>query len=206
MIQRKIFLEVQNELGARGATVIDEKSAFVHVSGHPNKGDLERMYQWVRPQIVVPVHGEHRHMAAHAALALACQVPHAPTVENGDVLRLAPGDPAVVDKVAAGRLIADGRTLIPFEGSVARSRRQMMWNGSLAATLVLTKRGRIAARPVLTATGLLGESGADRQLAEDAIEWGNRSSDSNMMPWANLQCEPPKEFLSPPPLPPSLLT
>ena len=161
---------LQNQLIELGATIVDERSEFVHVSGHPNKGDLERMYQWVRPHIAVPVHGEHRHMAAHAKLALSCQVPHAPTVRNGDMLRLAPGAPEIVDTVESGRLALDGKALIKLDGDVARGRRQMMWNGSVTATLVLDDRGELLARPQISAPGLLDGGAADRELAEQAID------------------------------------
>ncbi len=161
---------LQNMLASQGVTIVDEKSEFIHVSGHPNRGDLEQMYAWVRPQIAVPVHGEFRHMAAHAKLALSCQVPFAPTISNGDVLRLAPGQPEIIDTVKTGRLAVDGGKLIPIDGGIARGRRQMMWNGSATASLALDEDGRMIGRAKLAAPGLIGETADDGAFTDEILD------------------------------------
>jgi ribonuclease J len=104
---------VHNMLIERGIRVITEKEAHVHVSGHPGKPELEAMLGWLRPQIAVPVHGEARHMQAHAELAKACGVPHQVVPSNGTIIRLAPGKPAIIDHAPAGRWVLDGDMIIP---------------------------------------------------------------------------------------------
>jgi ribonuclease J len=113
------------------------------------------MYQWVRPKIAIPVHGEARHLAAHARLAESCQVSQALVIENGDVVRLAPGPAAVVDQVPTGRLGLDGKVLIPLDGTVMRTRHRAVWSGAAVATLVLDKAGKLKADPQVTVQGLL---------------------------------------------------
>ena len=145
---------LQNRLAARGIEVITDRDAPIHVSGHPARDELTRMYQWARPRIAVPVHGEERHMRAHADLARACQVSETPLVRNGDMLRLAPGKAEIVGHVPAGRLARDGRRLIAIESDVLRERSRALHNGSAVATLVIDRRGRLRETPRLSTVGL----------------------------------------------------
>ena len=147
--------KLQNSLVRRGIEVVTEKDAFVHVSGHPARDELSRMYQLVRPRIAVPVHGEFRHLTEHARLAEACQVPRSVVIENGAMVRLAPGEPEVVDEVPTGRLVVDGTRLVPFDSVIMRSRHRMIHNGSAVVTVVLDKHGRLVGEPQVTALGLL---------------------------------------------------
>jgi len=147
--------ELQNKLVKLGVEVVTERDHFVHVSGHPARDELVAMYQWVRPKIAIPVHGEARHLAAHARLAESCQVSQALVIENGDIVRLAPGPAEVVDQAPTGRLGLDGTTLIPLDGSVMRARHRAVWSGAAVATLVLDKAGRLKADPQVTVQGLL---------------------------------------------------
>jgi ribonuclease J len=155
--------ELQNALVRLGVEILTERDHFVHVSGHPARDELVSMYQWVRPQIAIPVHGELRHLAAHARLAEHCQVSQALVIENGHVVRLAPGPAETVDHAPVGRLGLDGKALIPLDGTVMRTRHRTVWNGAAVATLVLDKAGRFKADPQVTVHGLLDpELDADR--------------------------------------------
>jgi len=145
---------LQDRLAASGVEVIDEKDRFVHVSGHPARGELKRMYGWVRPRISVPVHGESRHLEAHARLARDLGVPEAVVIENGTVLQLAPGPATVVDTVNSGRLVVDGRTIIPVDSPALQARRRLTQDGLAAATLVVGADGRLAAPPRVALWGL----------------------------------------------------
>ncbi len=151
---------LQNALTARGVEVIgDGPDEHIHVSGHPARDELVRMYQWVRPQIALPVHGEVRHMVEHAALARQCQVPETVVAPNGTLVRLAPGPATIIDHVHAGRLARDGDGVIPLEGLALRERRKLLWNGAAAATLVLDQQGRPKAAPVVSLRGMEDEDG-----------------------------------------------
>ena len=161
---------LQNQLAAMGVKVITERDHFVHVSGHPARDELIHMYQWVRPQIAVPVHGETRHLYGHAELAQACQVPHAPIIANGDVLRLSADGPDLVGQVQTGRLAVDGTELIAIEDETLRSRNRMLRNGYAIVTLVVDRAGRVLDEPRLSAPGILGDSDGDLDLADDIID------------------------------------
>src|SRR3954453_12591101 len=113
---------IMNQLSELGVRIITERQAHVHVSGHPGRPELIEMYNWVRPQIVVPVHGEARHLAEHARLALSHGVEHAVVQENGDVIRIAPGDPARLEGVRGGRLVLAGDVILPADGSTVNER------------------------------------------------------------------------------------
>jgi ribonuclease J len=163
------ILRLQNALARLGVDIItDETHPNIHVSGHPARDELTRMYQWVRPHIAIPVHGETRHMQAHAELAKACQVPHALVPENGTLIRLAPDGPEIIDRVHAGRLAADGDRLLPLGGAVLRSRARLMWNGALVATVVLDRKGRLATTPKISAPGLLDPE-SDHEFAAEIV-------------------------------------
>ena len=165
----KTIFDLINRLTRLNVEVITEKERFVHVSGHPNRDELARMYQLVRPKIAVPVHGELRHMREHAALALGLQVPQAVTVENGAMVRLAPGKPEIIDHVEHGRLAWNGRGTIPVDGSVIRERRKLMFNGAAFVTVVIDNDGELVSDPVVSAHGLL-EQGDDEQVIDDLID------------------------------------
>ena len=151
---------LQNALMARGVEVITDRDADIHVSGHPARDELVRVYQWVRPRIALPVHGEVRHMVEHAALAEACQVPETIVAPNGTLVRLAPGPAEIIDHVPVGRLARDGDGLVPVDGSTLRERRKLLWNGVATATLVVDGRGRAVAPPKVSLRGIEDETGA----------------------------------------------
>lgn len=146
--------QLQNDLVRLGVELVTERDHEVHVSGHPAQDELAQMYQWVRPRIAVPVHGEPRHMMAHARLALACQVPQAIVPSNGALIRLAPGPAAKIGEVPAGRLGLDGTALIRLDGETLRRRHRMLHNGAAVATLVMNGEGRLKAAPRVAIQGL----------------------------------------------------
>jgi len=145
---------LHNALARLGVEIVTAEDAFVHVSGHPAQDELVRMYQMVRPRVAIPVHGEARHLAAHAALAKACQVEQALIVENGAVVRIGAAGGAVVDSVPAGRIASDGKSLLPLGGAALQQRRRVGVNGGVVAGLVVDRAGRPLAPPRLTLLGL----------------------------------------------------
>jgi ribonuclease J len=136
--------ELHNQLSALGVEVLTVEDHFVHVSGHPCREELSEMYRWIRPQIAVPVHGELRHMSEHARLARSLQVPQAVVIENGSMLRLAPGRAQVVDEVPSGRLYMDGRVMTEADAGLTRHRRAMAYAGFIGITVALDQKGRVA--------------------------------------------------------------
>ncbi len=163
-------LRLQNALAHLGVELVtDETHPHVHVSGHPCRDELSQMYQWVRPRIAIPVHGEALHMQAHAELARSCQVPFALVPENGTLIRLSEEGPEIVDRVPTGRLAVDGDRLLPIGGSVLRNRVKLMWNGAVIATVVVDRKGRLAAPPKISAPGLLDPE-TDMDFAAGIVE------------------------------------
>ena len=154
---------VQNHLRRKGARVVTERDAFVHVSGHPGQDELRRMYGWVRPRLAVPVHGEWRHMDAHARLAEDCGAHRAIVRENGGVIRLAPGPGEIVAEVPTGRLCADGSRILPRDSTIMRDRHRLLYHGAATVTLVLDARGRRAA-PVQVSLQGVAEEGDEATL------------------------------------------
>ena len=163
----RTIADLHNRLVRRGIEVITEKDADVHVSGHPCREELRRMYQWIRPQIAVPVHGEARHMRAHGALARALQVPQPVLVENGDLLRLAPGPATIVGRAPTGRLALDGEQIIATDHVSIGARRKLMHDGAVFVSLVVDGRGRTLVPPLVSGRGVL--DGEDEQAALAAL-------------------------------------
>jgi ribonuclease J len=149
---------LQNQLAKRGIEIVTEQDHFIHVSGHPAQDELTHMYQMVRPRIAVPVHGEARHLIAHAQLARNCQVPETVVAENGAMVRLAPGPATVIEEVPTGRLAADGNQVLSVGSEALRDRRRMVYNGSAVATVVLDRNGRLLASPKVTVHGVIEET------------------------------------------------
>lgn len=170
---------MKNNLARLGVRIIEDTDAHIHVSGHPNREELVEMYQHVRPQISIPVHGERRHLEKHAALARECQVTHALVNENGGLVRLAPGTPEVVDHVPAGRLVYDGNRMIPMVGEAVRSRIQSLWNGTAVVTICIDKDGKPVGDMMITTTGILEPDEEDTildQVADDVYDAVERLS------------------------------
>ena len=139
---------IQNQLAERGITVVTDRQAMIHVSGHPGRPELETLYGWIRPQILMPVHGEIRHMREQVALGKACGIPQQVFQKNGDVVRLAPGAPGKFAEVQNGRLILDGDIISPADGEAIVMRRRLAQNGLVV--VALGEKGRVR----VTALGL----------------------------------------------------
>jgi ribonuclease J len=151
----KDIYKIQNMLVRQGVEVVTEKDHFVHVSGHPGREDMTRLYSLLRPQIAVPVHGELRHLQEHAALARLCQVPQQAVIGNGDMLKLAPGEPEIVSVVQTGRLAIDGTRLVQADSVLLKDRNRMVFNGAAVVTVVFDRAGKMLGEPQVTAIGLL---------------------------------------------------
>ena len=152
--EKKLY-KLHNQLVKDGIEVISEESEFIHVSGHPNREDLKDMYNWVKPKCVIPVHGEHRHMIEHINFAKEMQVPYPVQVENGDVVKLAPGDyPKVYDKAPSGRLYLDGSISVEENSQSIKDRKNLSTNGFLEITILITPKGNIHNNPIISFRGL----------------------------------------------------
>ena len=146
--------DLQNQLAHMGVRIITDRDHFVHVSGHPCRDELAQMYQWVRPQIAVPVHGEARHLLEHAAVAKELQVPDTVVPTNGSMIRLAPDGPDMIDDVPTGRLFLDGQILVDEDESHLRERRKMAFAGHVTISVAIGADGRLATDPQVRLQGL----------------------------------------------------
>jgi len=161
---------MQNKLADRGVRLFTERDhPGLHVSGHPCRDELKQMYQWARPKIAVPTHGERRHLLEHVNLARDLQVAEQVAPRNGDMVRLAPGRATIIDEVPAGRLYVDGGMVTPENGEALRERRHASFNGVLTVAVALDSRGRIASGPQVRALGLPGDEDYDLDEALDDL-------------------------------------
>ena len=152
--EKKLY-KLHNQLVKEGIEVISEESEYIHVSGHPNREDLRDMYNWIKPKSVIPVHGEHRHMLEHINFAKEMQVPYPIKVENGDIVRLYPGNkPEVYDKAPSGRIYVDGSISVEEDSHSIKERKNLSANGFIEATILITPKGNIHNRPLITFRGL----------------------------------------------------
>ena len=163
---------IMNALSDLGLLTITERQAKVHVSGHPGRPELAEMFRWIRPQILLPVHGEARHLAEHARFGLSEGIGQAIVQKNGDIIRLAPGDPKKLGEARVGRLVLDGDVILPADGTTLNERRKLALHGLIAVALPLDSQGRLAGRPVVRALGVPIEQDHDDFIADatDAAE------------------------------------
>ena len=131
---------IQNQLAGRGIVMVTDRQSAIHVSGHPGRPELEALYGWLRPEVLVPVHGEVRHMHEQGRLGLASGIPHAVVQKNGDMVRLAPGEPGKIAEVRAGRLVLDGEIIAPADGDGVVMRRRIAAEGALVVVLASNRR------------------------------------------------------------------
>lgn len=162
----KPIARVQNLLIKQRVDIVTIDHAMVHASGHAGQPDITRLYEWVRPHLSVPVHGELRHQVEHARLARTLGVPETLVPTNGQIIRLGPGIHEIVGEVQAGRWGLDGIHLRPVDQEVSKNRRKMNFNGAAVVTLALDRRGLVASDPMVTLLGV-DEAQTVEQLRED---------------------------------------
>ena len=136
---------IQNRLAERNIVLVTDRQSPIHVSGHPGRPELEALYSWIRPEILVPVHGEVRHMREQARLGLASGIPAAVFQKNGDLVRLAPGAPGKIDEVRAGRLLLDGDMIVPADGDAVVMRRRLSMAGVVSVAVSSTGEVQVEA-------------------------------------------------------------
>ena len=164
---------VQNALARAGIEIITDADDLVHVSGHPRIGELEQMYQWLQPEVAIPVHGEARHLQAHARIAARLGVKEVVTAYNGDLVRLWPGPAEKIDELPAGRLHRDGRIIVPEDDDGLRLRRRLSFVGFVGVSVVITAKGELAAPPEARLIGIPDADAEGRSVFDlvlDAID------------------------------------
>ena len=151
--EKKLY-NLQNQIVKNNIEIISEENAFVHVSGHPNRDDLKDMYTWVKPKSIIPVHGEHRHMQEHVSFAKEMQIPKTLLIENGDIIKLLPGDaPQIIDKAPSGRVYLDGSINVETDSQSIKDRKNLSINGYLEITLLFSNNGKIK-KPIISFRGI----------------------------------------------------
>jgi ribonuclease J len=159
-----------NGLVTQGIEIITDRTHLVHVSGHPRRDELRDMIAWVRPKILIPAHGEALHLSEHASLARACGVPKVLMCRNGDLVRLAPGDAAIVDQVPAGRLYKDGNILETDKARAVVERRRLAFAGCAFVALALTEKGELADDPEVDLVGIPEKNASGEDIADDVFD------------------------------------
>ena len=194
--EKKLY-KLHNSLVKDEIEVISEENNFVHVSGHPNMDDLKDMYNWIKPETVIPVHGEHRHMIEHINFAKEMQVPYPVQVENGDVVKLFPGEkPEVYDKAPSGKLYLDGIVSVEENSQSIRDRRNLGANGYLDITILITPKGNIHNNPIISFRGLpIYETdeyifGLEEEIEKTTrtFKLGNKSQEHNLIDALKIAC------------------
>jgi ribonuclease J len=178
----KAVSQVINGLIEQGVEVVTDRTHLVHVSGHPRRDELREMIGWVRPQVLVPAHGEALHLSEHASLARAAGVPQVLVCRNGDLVRLAPGPAEIVDEVPSGRLYKDGSLLVSAEGKTVAARRRLSFAGIVTVAIALDQKGVLHADPEIELIGIPEADAAGTPMAEIAREAVEEAFDSMPKP------------------------
>ena len=157
---------IMNMLARADVKTVTERQAHVHVSGHPARPELAAMYDWIRPEVLIPVHGESRHLHEHRRFALESGVPKSLVQENGEIIRLAPDGPAKIGDQRVGRLILDGDVILTADGSTINERRRIAANGVISVAVALERGGRLRGEPQIAIEGVPVEEDRDSFLEE----------------------------------------
>ena len=159
-------IEVINSLAAQDVEVITERDGLVHVSGHPKRDDLRKIYEWVHPKIAIPVHGEEAHLKAHGKLARDMGVSEVLQVRNGWMARLAGGKVKSWDEYFGGRLYKDGFLVGSFEEMGIQERRKLSFVGHISVAITISKQGEVLGRPQMALAGIPDRDERDRLFIE----------------------------------------
>ncbi len=174
----KAILEIKNAFIDRGVRVIEDGDALVHVSGHPRRDELRKMYEWTKPRTAIPVHGEAAHLMAHAELAATAGVPDVKRIRDGVMLRLLPSPSAVIDKVPFGRLFKDGRIIGDEKSTGVGERRRLSFAGHVAVNVVLDDRYELAGEPDIVPVGVAALSREGESIEELMLDAAISAFDS----------------------------
>ena len=150
----KSINNLKNLLIRQRVEIITSEDDLVHVSGHGYAEEIKKMYEWTRPYISLPVHGEIKHLVAHSQLAQASQVPITKILENGKCIKLAPNEPEIYDKIDTGKLIVEGRNLYDSESSFIKDRRRFSFEGIVLISLLINQDFSINKNIKITSNGL----------------------------------------------------
>ena len=194
--EKKLY-SLHNDIVKKEVELVTEETDFVHVSGHPNREDLKDMYSWVKPNTIIPVHGEHRHMNEHIKFAKEMQIPHALRIQDGDIVRIFPGKTAeIIDKAPSGRMYLDGNVAVGENSQSIKERKNLSLNGYLEITLILNNSGKLN-RPVISYRGI-PESNINEKIIfemEDEIfntcrtfSMKNKSQEKNLIESIKQNC------------------
>lgn len=177
---------IQNKLAEDGIEMVTDRQALIHVSGHPGQPELAAMYGWLRPEIVVPVHGEMRHMMEHARFAESIGVKQTIVPKNGRVIRLAPGAPAVIGHEHAGRYVLDGDVILPVDGNTMVQRRRISFHGYMGVTVIFGRKG-LRAEPVIHLQGVPVEEDKEAFLDDVRDKVSQAASDDKKLDESRLK-------------------
>jgi len=155
-----------NNLIRQGLEVITDRKALIHASGHPRRGEVAQFYQWIKPKIAIPAHGEELHLTEHAEFAAKAGVDCVVKAHNGDVVLLAPGEPGIIDEVPSGRLGKDGNTLVPLGDESLRARQKLAFSGVVTVALAVDKKGDLVGVPDIMLAGVPTKTGSGAKLDE----------------------------------------
>ncbi|WP_294172883.1 ribonuclease J [uncultured Sphingomonas sp.] len=165
---------IMNQLSKLGVVTVTDRQAHVHVSGHPGRPELKKMYDWIRPEVLIPVHGEPRHLREQARFGEANGIPRAIVQENGEVIRLGPGEPRKLGEERVGKLVLDGDVILPADGTTINERRRMAFGGVIAVSIALDRRGALIGEPLVRPLGVpVEEDRAD--FIRDAADMAARA-------------------------------
>lgn len=161
---------VINGLIDQGIEVITDRTHLIHVSGHPRIGEVEELLGWVKPKVLIPVHGEALHLSEHAALGRRLGIPGVVSCRNGDLVQIAPGTPGVIDELPHGRVYKDGTVLIGADSRTIADRRRLSFVGMVTVALALTEKGALAADPEVELLGIPERGRDGKALADVALD------------------------------------
>ena len=194
--EKKLY-KLHNQLVRDGIEVISEENEFVHVSGHPNRDEMKDMYNWIKPKCVIPVHGEHRHLIEHVSFAKEMQVPHPVLIENGDIVKISPGEtPEVYDKAPIGRLYLDGKISVDEDSQSIKDRRNLSSNGYLEITILINSKNNIHNNPILSFRGLpitereefIYDLEYEIEKVTSSFKLGNKKQEHNLIDALKIAC------------------
>ena len=174
----KAIIDTQNRLIDRGIRIITDHDALVHVSGHPRRNELLKMYDWVKPEILVPVHGEAMHLTAQTALGRQAGIKKVAEIRNGDMLRLAPGAPEVIDEAPVGRIYKDGLLIGNEDELGVNERRKLSHVGHVSIALLMDKQQELLEEPQLVCFGLPENDGNGLILDHEILDTIDKTIDS----------------------------
>ena len=147
--------KIEDKLLEQGINVLNEENKNdIHVSGHPSRDEIKEMYNTLKPEFVIPVHGFRKQLQGNADIAKSCNIKNIFLPRNGDVISFEKNKLSCLENIKMDTKVFDGENVVSINDQKFSIRKQALWNGLISVSIVVNREGELLSVPNITQTGI----------------------------------------------------